>query len=787
MTYIPGGSCGFRVRKRKCLTDPVVCPCVGDTEKTERCNHKACVYPRLSCCHGLKAGVFNKKVACMADIVDVAPPAPICCVTGPNDGIWDEWQEWTSCTASKCGACGESTRKRKCMTLEKGCNCEGDEKETKTCKQAGVWSAWVESSACTKSCGSNGVRTLSRTCPTEGSCACNGPKTRTEVCGFPPCIYPEDSCAAGYKAGVAYQQIVCLPLPEFNEPTVIAPCTTDCCVIGGVWSAWGPPTACTATCGSCGQTTKKRTCTSTVDNCPCAGSDTLVENCNLAPCIYPKDSCCTGYKAMSLNGAIICGPQPVVFEPKPVTACMPACCPKFGIWSDFGPPDTSCTEECGSGVTKRRRICLSAANNCPCVGSEFKEEICNTQPCIFPKNSCTQSLKAMVINGTIACGPYPVPVADAPAAGLECSTTCCARYGLWSEWSAASVCSDVCGSWAKSKRTRECLSEATGCPCIGESIKEENCGIKPCVYPRDSCNPNFKAAAVNGEFICSPQPTLPSENPYVNSCPGSCCPENGMWSEWKDTSATCSDTCGGNGSKYQSRTCLSESFGCKCTGEFNRSITCQFAPCVFPRNSCATGLKAMVIAGVITCGPLPVVVESAITKTTCCPPSGNGVFNEWGAWSACPGTACGGCQTKTRTRTCASMAYGCPCKGDLTDTDYCSGQPCVSATGDKSCCAPTSKSMGPSGEMVCIEGGKLACPADGVWTEWGSSYCTDTCGMCGKNTRKRTCTTLESGCPCTGSDTEATTACGTVVCTFPRAVCCTGFTRKIVGKQFICS
>uniref|UniRef100_A0A0K0EXC9 Scaffoldin n=1 Tax=Strongyloides venezuelensis TaxID=75913 RepID=A0A0K0EXC9_STRVS len=821
------GSCGHTIKRRTCLSLQFNISCFGDSEKVDRCNHKPCTFPKLSCCHGLKATVINKEIVCDSLPADEKPILSSSCC--PSGGIWGNWENWSSCNGNSCESCGESIRTRECLTDSSTCLCQGDSFETKSCKYLGNWSEWSETIPCTDDCGQCGVRTLERKCLTTGTCACKGASKKTEICGFSPCVFPRDSCCNG-TATVLSNQFLCGPLPEPIIEEV--PTCVSCCVVGGVWSEWVSE-PCTDTCGSCGKQKKTRTCLSG-SQCPCTGDSVRNDPCNIEPCTFPRGSCCNGLSAIaSTDGTnkIICGPQPIIFDPQPSTVCMPTCCPKYGVWSEWS-SQTSCDYTCGTSKRKQIRTCLSEGNGCPCVGSYTKEEYCSTTPCVFPRQSCNEGYKAMVINSNITCGPLPSLEVEEKRATLECNSICCPKYGTWSEWQITKPCEDVCGSCSTETRSRTCLNEDK-CPCVGDKTQTYVCKTNPCVFPRDSCCDNYKAMVVNNELICGPLENIKEENPFVNSCDNTCCPNGGMWSDWYDATV-CGDTCGSYSNVTQIRFCISEYFGCSCSGNsesypllnhnfckdrmkqikkfqfrffihiimiahrnnkliklyiyFFRTIPCNTQPCTFPRDSCSPGLKAGVYDGKIQCGPLNLLAAEIIQKTTCCPPDGLGIWGKWGEWSKCDVNSCGGCNKKKRTRICESEKYGCPCTGTNEETEYCSQQPCIDDAGNKLCCLPFSKSIGPTKDTICIVGGALPCPEEGQWSEWSSGTCTDTCGMCGIIKKERTCLTTSQGCDCTGNNVLNTTqTCGELVCSYPRSLCCEGYSRKIVNKKFVCA
>uniref|UniRef100_A0A8R1DWE6 HTH_48 domain-containing protein n=1 Tax=Caenorhabditis japonica TaxID=281687 RepID=A0A8R1DWE6_CAEJA len=268
----------------------------------------------------------------------------------------------------------------------------------------------------------------------------------------------------------------------------------------------------------------------------------------------------------------------------------------------------------------------------------------------------------------------------------------------------------------------------------------------------------------------------------LNTCGVTCCPSAGIWGEWV-SSAGCNDTCGSCGVETRKRKCLSLQYGCACTGDDTSTITCATSVCLFPRTSCCNGFKKIVnITGrTFYCGPVATEPAFNPEQTTCCDPEKNGLWNEWGGWTSCSAT-CGLCGTQTRTRTCASAPYGCPCTGDGSQTQACGNTACSSGS---ACCAGKFLATGYDGAKYCQANKLEICT--GTWTEWASSsdaVCNDTCGNCGTMPTYRYC--FPSGCQCTGAY-NGVKACGNTVCLFPRTSCCSPYTKKIVNKAFACA
>uniref|UniRef100_A0A1I8AD20 ShKT domain-containing protein n=1 Tax=Steinernema glaseri TaxID=37863 RepID=A0A1I8AD20_9BILA len=460
------GSCGQFKKERVCISEEYGCPCTGKKAKLERCNTFTCLHPRAACCPPFDIMPINGIISCgpLPNATEPAPKPQKCC---PKEGIWSAWTEWSHCVG-ECNQCGTSTRRRSCVATELNCPCKGVDSEEKSCNVVGIWASWGEPSPCGDTCGSCAFSTRKRQCSKANNCKCIGHDSLTEYCGIETCRHPRQACCAPFNITNINGLIGCGPLPPMPTFPPVEDCNATpkpvCCKVGGVWGPWSAMSTCPDTCGSCAKATRTRVCMSlSENNCPCSGPSTREDYCGLEVCRYPRKSCCEYFKPMILDGKIACGPLPEQFDPAPSDECMPSCCPKFGIWSEWSAP-SSCNDTCGScAQTVQRRYCLSDGNGCPCVGDDTKRQNCAIEVCRYPRTSCCGSLKPMMGDGKIVCGPQPKLI-DSPAT-MECSDKCCPQYGVWSEWTVIKPCMDVCGSCSKETRTRTCLSEADGCPC----------------------------------------------------------------------------------------------------------------------------------------------------------------------------------------------------------------------------------------------------------------------------------------------------------------------------------
>ncbi|KAI1712198.1 thrombospondin type 1 domain-containing protein [Ditylenchus destructor] len=334
--------------------------------------------------------------------------------------------------------------------------------------------------------------------------------------------------------------------PSTSRPSTVPPTTTpkpstppdygDCCPDNGVWSAWTPVIPCTDSCGSCAQTVRRRTCLSEAWGCPCVGNYTLAENCTWSP--WGSWSACSGAScgecgttkrtrtcdSERISGCKCYGPDE---ETKP--------CKVVGIWGPWKQP-SQCTDHCGGvGNMTRTRMCTTE-NACPCIGDTSQTLPCGFSPCQPPREPCQNGYDLMYSNGCSVCGPFPFedpepepwqiecdnqcpssttaqppqhnppqsPSTSAPATTIAPATTkkACPPGGEWGDWCAPSTCTDSCGLCGTSTQTRECKSEAYGCPCEGPSTQTSSCNSTPCAYPRNSCCGTAKAKSQNGQIVC---------------------------------------------------------------------------------------------------------------------------------------------------------------------------------------------------------------------------------------------------------------------------------------------
>ncbi|CAI4225673.1 unnamed protein product [Auanema sp. JU1783] len=631
------GSCSYRVYERTCDSTNS-CFCIGSERKAELCNTSPC--NGTYCCDDFEMMtlVANGPSFC-GPLPDLEPEAvnedcPLeaeCCVMG---GIWSEWSAGGSCS-STCGGCGITTRSRYCISEDWNCDCVGEATKSSDCgaiacntstpccsgsdpvsidniltcpsldskdpapsdlcwtdccpQSGGYWSEWFDVGQCSEDCGSCGLLPQKRRCLTEQyGCDCRGNDTRNIVCNTGVCYFPLPTCCEPYVSMVIDDKHSCGPLPSYTTPDKPYDpyCNETCCAETGIWSEWTiTPEQCTDYCGSCGNMTKTRTCISENEGCPCQGHSIEISQCNTGVCYYPRLSCCPGYQSMVIAGKHACGPLAIIPEEVPyLNTCGVECCPNAGIWGEWT-ISVPCNDTCGScGAQTRIRKCLSTRYGCPCTGDDTRKDVCGTTTCLYPRVACCLPYTKRIdpVTKTIICGPLPTEPAFNPE-----QTTCCdpEQTGLWNEWKAWSTCSGTCGLCGVQSRNRTCASAAYGCPCVGNTVEQKNCGDQACPSGAKCCAGKYLSKTYDGFEFCTDK-----QIPYCA----------GTWTPWyTQTGATCNDTCGMCGVIASYRHCWPS--GCQCSGSFTANRPCMEPVCLYPRTACCAGFARKIVGGKLVC------------------------------------------------------------------------------------------------------------------------------------------------------------------------------------------
>ncbi|KAM7440987.1 hypothetical protein ABFA07_009879 [Porites harrisoni] len=672
-------------------------------------------------------------------------------------GNWSEWADWGACSQS-CGT-GVQGRRRTCTNPTPrygGRDCVGVATEIQNCNLGGCpvngsWSEWSDWGSCGVTCG-GGNRKRSRTCtnpsPANGGLECPGASEETEKCNSSPC--PVD----------------------------------------GKWGAWVEWNVCSTSCG--------------------LGTQRRFRSCNKPrPAFGGRE--CTGPKDETRN-------------------CSQGSCPVDGHWGAWEEWDF-CTESCGGGVQKRIRTC----NNPPpanggqdCRGTQKQSQRCNIQACPIDGqwskwidwSACSRTCGIGQKRRSRTCTDPPPAHGDKKCAGKahetkECSNRICPVDGQWSDWRDWEPCSTTCGA-GNQQRTRSCTKPHPafgGKECVGPSRESRSCQGIPCPVDgewsewRDwePCSRTCGTGTQQRLRSCTrPRPAFGGRDCVGNSretktCETRACPVDGDWSNWNKWTA-CSKTCG-EGTQIRIRTCDDPKplhGGKQCEGAAQEARVCNTRKCPVngqwsgwkPWSGCTRSCGSGIQTRARTCtNPSPahggqdcvgLGDETRPCNNKPCPVDGQ--WTAWKPWTECTRSCDSGIQTRARTCTNPSPAYGGKdCVGLRDEIRPCNKNPCpvdgnwsewkgwgecsLSCGGgyhsrSRSCTNPSPRHGGKdcSGEnnqtRPC---NTQSCPVDGQWSNWIKwTTCSKTCGK-GEQTRTRNCTNpapRHGGKQCTGHAQE---------------------------------
>ncbi|XP_073087639.1 semaphorin-5B isoform X2 [Manis javanica] len=216
--------------------------------------------------------------------------------------FWASWGSWSKCS-SNCGG-GVQSRRRAC---ENGNSCPGCGVEFKTCNPEGCpevrrntpWTPWLpvnvtqggarQEQRFRFTCRAplpdpHGLqfgrrRTETRTCPADGSGACdtdalvedllrNGVTSPHTVSGGWAAWVPWSSCSRDCELGFRFRKRTCTNpeprnggLPCVGDANEYQDCNPQACPVRGAWSCWTSWSPCSASCGG-GHYQRTRSCTS---------------------------------------------------------------------------------------------------------------------------------------------------------------------------------------------------------------------------------------------------------------------------------------------------------------------------------------------------------------------------------------------------------------------------------------------------------------------------------------------------------------------------------------------
>lgn len=311
------------------------------------------------------------------------------------------------------------------------------------CPIDGGWSPWNPWSPCQGPCDDTGHRHRFRECisppPSQDGAPCTGSDEQTEVCYLTNCTVkdfrelvkgdtPRTEALNQLEAAPSLMER-CLQM-ECPFEAIEAALASDntwhlsseslwnslqCvkrnlgCPVAGEWGAWGAWSSCGARCGR--------------------GLKWRLRHCDTPP---PSDSR-LGCDGSPLSAEICIGEQCAMTNKDSGGS--------WGEWSSW----SKCSEKCGSGVRRRRRVCHETDT---------------------PPTSLTW--------GTHCEGQHDQ---------LEvCQNSVCSLDGGWSGWGSWGPCSQTCGAgrWSRTRTCTRPQPQGSGTPCVGSRTEVGACHSQPC-------------------------------------------------------------------------------------------------------------------------------------------------------------------------------------------------------------------------------------------------------------------------------------------------------------------
>ncbi|KAK7100724.1 hypothetical protein V1264_023622 [Littorina saxatilis] len=426
-------------------------------------------------------------------------------------------------------------------------------------------------------------------------------------------------------------------------------------------------------------------------------------------------------------------------------ACILPECPRWQEWGEWGSCSASST--CGRGNKIRHRACSNGGVpgvDRYCLGSTNQ-----TTPC--EGIDCTGAMRLL---GGVADGEGQLEIYNDVAgqwgtvcadqltpimADLACkqlghpgahAVVTDGRYSVSDTGGADIAITDVAceggemtllqcehNEWSSDSTCKSGIDTAAGVQCNVD-------GVWTLWTSWSECSVTCENGTRHRTRMCNHPPQMHGGKPcegddiQFKPCTLPMCPVDGVWKDWTEW-GPCSVTCG-DGTQDRTRVCHGPFYGgANCTGENGQRQHCK------PRE---------------------------------CPV--DGVWEEWGDWSACS-LSCGN-GTRSRERTCTGPFYdGKDCDGDYVDWEACNTfncpvdgewfqweqwQPCNVTCGvgsqirERKCNSPQFGGRTCSGISKEWRGcSHASCAIDGVWLEWSEwGACSVTCGN-GIQFRNRTC------------------------------------------------
>ncbi|CAD6186483.1 unnamed protein product [Caenorhabditis auriculariae] len=775
------GLCGSQYRNRTCATEPQ-CPCEGFESFNYPCGQAACPGD-TPCCDDFVYDIETD--SCRPSDDRATTIGMVTC-----ESQWSDWSALSACTAT-CGMCGKMKKTRTCLSESNGCPCAGESTWSYSCNEVACpgttpccspavlnattnscdlsqpdppnffsttpscessWSEWSAASACTASCGMCGTHYQNRTCTSAAAgCPCPGDPSKSYVCGAAPCTGTEKICCEPY--------VVCNFTQRCILPTTGPPSTTPC---PGLWSQWTKYSSCTEDCGMCGSRYRNRTCTTTVVGCACYGLSADVVACAATPC-GPQNRCCPPYEydgetqtcSMPKSDKSLVFRAPLILRKTfvsryeksadPLPSFLDVVRTVFSVLLLAAPPlvqsncygccgpdlDLTC---CGMPKTEGEKVsCNSAIIEFYSPTTDLDE--CTSTPLFSSTLSLSTSLFPITTSSWLE--PNDTTISSLSTVGdTFSSTTPTATVGTTSENEGSTVSNGVSidpalttpdGSGSTGTTPSGGISDGTT-PNQGQT---KDAGASTTDDGSGSTRTTLSGANSDG--------TTPNQGQTDNT--GATDPNSGSTASIDFTEGSTLTTPAGGS-----------------TTEDNKAEETDFVTDATPPGPASTDM--------FTVAPTP---------PQCCP--SQGIWSEWVPTAPCNDT-CGSWGFNPVVRTCLSTSFGCPCTGKTSQLMRCNQNYCLFPR--QTCCGECTKSIlnkvffcdfpkeVPLKEPPCCFG------RENIWNQWSLySACTESCGMCGLQTRTRTCAATPYGCDCVGSSTQ-TTPCGSAPCPGSNP-CCPSF------------
>jgi len=803
-----GAGCPSNMEKTvPCSEDPCPVDCeLSDWVAVSECD--------VSCGGGVKTEIKNILTAASngGSMCDVVRSREVECnpEACPVNCEWDSWQPWAPCSTS-CDE-GESSRSRNKYqeAAHGGAECEGDERESKTCKVSDCpvhcdFSEWSDYSLCDEVCG-EGRQEKSRyeTVKNQhGGEMCVGPTFEERSCKIKDCsvdckvsawkeeVICNQACGGGSRRETRTVEVSAAHGGEECPADLVRdlPCNTEPCAIDCVVGSWTDDGTCTVTCGGGVQRQQR-----------------IIQT-------------------QPAYGGAACHPERLRFVDCGSDVCPIDCV--WQQWTGWGPCSTSDPRSCGIGKRTRARAILvpSAGEGAQCEGPFSEELACSGPPCpvdgvwaqweAWP--ACDQqcgwgwhtrqrTLEVVPSSGGL---PAPGPREETQRCKdrecpIECKVTAWRREG---------TCSHTCGDDGRVTEKREIATTAAhgGEECPSELERAMPCNEIPCPvdcvlsdwYDAGECTSSCGAGTLyqkRDTQMAAAHNGVPCEAPLMQfvACNTQPCPINceyGVWSGWSSCSAECG---AGKTDRTREKEIEKGHGGAECLGEESEEADCEIVPCARDcewdswqewdncNSDCGPGLRGRARAPKVEAayGGMPCEgagVESEDCESDPCPVDCE--VSDWVTTGQCTASCGGGTQTQQRRVDVPAQNDGAACPGQLVQESPCNEGPCpidceVSGWEDRTSCTVTcgggsliqirNRLVRPRYRGVACPSGDtayqltVACNSNpcaihcefGEWT--GYSVCSASCGG-GGTTRSRAIAVAaeHGGAECEGELSEA--------------------------------